>query len=112
MTYRGKRVRALRTGDPDDVALLAAVARGEFTTAGFRNRDVRPLLHSGSANASPEETRRIAARVGRPLRLLRAHGLIQKVPKSHRYLLTPRGNQLTATLSAARNATIKQLMAG
>jgi len=34
-----------------------------------------------------------------------------KVPKSHRYVLTARGNQLTAAISAARNATIKQLMA-
>lgn len=110
-THRGKRVRALRTGDPDDVALLAAVSRGEFTTAGFRNRDIRLLLHADSPEASPKEIRRISARVGRQLRLLRAHGIIQKVPKSHRYLPTPRGNQLTAALSAARNATIKQLMA-
>lgn len=110
-TYREKRVRALRTGDPADVALLAAVSRGEFATAGFRNRDIRLLLHPDSAEATPDEVRRIAARVGRQLRLLRAHGLIRKVPKSHRYVLTPRGNQLTAAISAARNATIKQLMA-
>jgi hypothetical protein len=110
-TYRGKRVRALRTGDPNDIALLAAVARGEFATAGFRNRDIRLLLHPETAAARPEEVRRVADRVGRLLRLLRAHGVIRKVPKSHRYLLTPRGNQLTAALSAARNATIKQLMA-
>ena len=110
-TYRGKRVRAIRTGDPADVALLASVARGEFATAGFRNRNIRLLLHPGSATAAPREVRRIAARVGRQLRLLRAHGLIRKVPKSHRYILTARGNQLTAAISAARNATIKQLMA-
>jgi len=110
-TYRDKRVRALRTGDPDDVALLAAVARGEFTTAGFRNRDIRRLLHAGSDDAEPADLRRLSARVGRQLRLLRAHGLIQKVQKSHRYVLTARGAQLTGALSAARNATIKQLMA-
>jgi len=110
-TYRNKRVRALRTGDPADVELLASVARGEFATAGFRNRNIRLLLHPDSAHASKDEVRRISARVGRQLRLLRAHGLIRKVPKSHRYLLTPRGNQLAAAISAARNATIKQLMA-
>jgi hypothetical protein len=110
-TYREKRVRALRTGDPADVALLAAVSRGEFATAGFRNRDIRLLLHPDSARATPDEVRRIAARVGRQLRLLRAHGLIRKVQKSHRYILTARGNQLTAAISAARNATIKQLLA-
>jgi len=109
--YREKRVRALRTGDPADVALLAAVSRGEFAAAGFRNRDIRSILYADSANASPGDVRRIAARVGRQLRMLRAHGLIRKVPKSHRYMLTPRGNQLTAAISAARKATIKQLMA-
>lgn len=110
-TYRDKRVRALRTGDPDDVALLSAVAHGEFTTAGFRNRDIRRLLHPDSMDATPDDVRRISARVGRQLRILRAHGIIRKVPKSHRYVLTARGHQLTSAISAARNATIKQLLA-
>lgn len=39
--WRGKRVRALRTGDPADVALLAAVSRGEFAIGGCRNREGR-----------------------------------------------------------------------
>lgn len=109
-TWREKRVRALRTGDPGDIALLAAVSRGEFATAGFRNRDIRLALHPESARADPANMRRLAARVGRQLRMLRAHGIIRKVQKSHRYTLTPKGNQLTAALSAARNATLKQLL--
>ena len=106
----GKRVRALRTGDPADVALLAAVARGEFATAGFRNRDIRLRLHPETANVDPADSRRVAARIGRQLRLLRAHGLIQKIPKTHRYKLTPKGHALTAALTAARSATLKQLL--
>jgi len=43
----------LRIGDPDDLALLAAVARGEFATAGFRNRDLRPLLCSARGSPRP-----------------------------------------------------------
>jgi hypothetical protein len=111
-TWREKRVRAVRTGDPDDVALLTAISRGEFATSGFRNRDIRLALHPTSATADPTDARRLAARVGRQLRMLRAHGLIRKVPNSHRYTLTPKGNQLTAALSAARNATLKQLLRG
>lgn len=110
-TWNEACVRGIRTGDPGDIAILAAVSRGEFATAGFRNRDIRLLLHPESVTAEPAEARRIAARVGRQLRMLRAHGIIRKVPKSHRYTLTPRGNQLTAAISAARNATIKQLLA-
>jgi len=108
--YRGRRVRALRTGDPEDVAFLAAISRGEFATAGFRNRDIRLHLHPETATAEPDERRRVAARVGRRLRILRAHGLIKKIPKSHRYRLTSKGHLLTAAVSATRNATVKQIL--
>lgn len=108
--YHGRRARALRTGDPEDVALLEAVSRGEFTTAGFRNRDLRLLLHPETVDAEPVERRRVAARISRRLRLLRAHGLIKKIPRSHRYRLTSKGQQLTAALTAARKATVKQLL--
>ncbi|MEK7838808.1 MAG: hypothetical protein AAB328_12600 [candidate division NC10 bacterium] len=108
---RGRRVRALRLADRDDVALLEAIARGEFATSGFRNRDIRRLLHPSATNATPREVRRLAAKTSRRLRLLRAHGVISKVPKTHRYRLTARGHLLTAALFATRAANIKQLVA-
>lgn len=107
----GRRFRPLRIGDPRDLELLEIIARGEFATAGFRNRDIRRLLHPGSDSFSPKERRRLAARVSRQLRLLRAHGLIKKVQKSHRYQLSPRGNLLTAALRATRDANIRALLA-
>jgi hypothetical protein len=108
-TYRGRRVRALRIGQTEDVQLLGAVSRGEFATAGFRNRDLRALLYSGAAGTK-EQQRRLAAKVGRQLRLLRAHGLVLKVQKSHLYRLTDKGRVLAAALFAARTASIKQLL--
>ena len=105
---KGKRLRALRIGDADDIALLKAVARGEFAINGFRNRDVRAVLHPRARTTSL--TRRQAAAVGRRLRLLRAHGVIRKVPKSHLYRLTEKGTKLAAALFAARDATLKQLL--
>jgi len=39
-TWKGKRVRALNPYGPEDLALLKAVARGEFNLNGFRNRDL------------------------------------------------------------------------
>ncbi len=87
-----------------------AISRGEFATNGFRNRDVRRLLEPASLQASQRDQRRASARVSRKLRLLRAHGLIHKVPKSHRYRLSHRGQLLSAALSAARGASIKQLL--
>lgn len=109
-TYHGRRLRALRVGDPCDLALLHAISRGEFATAGFRNRDLRHLLHP-SSRLSPPEIRRLSAKVTRQLRLLRAHGIIRKIPTTHRYRPTSQGRLLAAALAAAREASIKQLLA-
>lgn len=109
--YRGRRVRALRIGDAQDLALLAAISRGEFATSGLRNRDLRTLLYPTSRKQTDQEVRRLSGRVSRLLRMLRAHGVLRKMPKSHRYCVTPRGRLLTAALFAVRTASIKQLLA-
>lgn len=104
----GKRVRALQPWSPGDAELLAAINRPEFALNGFRNRDLRTLLYPREA-ASPEESRRLSARVSRQLRLLRAHGLIQKVLHTHRYQLTTGGRTILTSLQAASRATAEQL---
>lgn len=110
VTDQGRRIRALRLGDPNDIALLEAVARGEFAISGFRNRDIRRQLHPAALTDSPLEQRRLAAKITRQLRILRAHGLIQKIPKTTRYRLTTRGQTLIAAIFATRNADITQLL--
>jgi hypothetical protein len=106
--WNGKRVRAFQPWSPQDAGLLSAVNRPEFTLQGFRNRDLRPLLF-GSGEVSPEEARRQSAKVTRQLRMLRAHGLILKVPHTHRYQLTARGRTILTALQAARQANAEQL---
>jgi hypothetical protein len=106
--WQGQRVRALNPLAAADAALLAAVYRGEFTLNGFRNRDLRPLLFGAQAVA-PHEARRQSAAVTRKLRLLRAHGLIHKVPKTHRYQISARGRTIIATVMAARQANAAKL---
>jgi hypothetical protein len=110
VVHGGRRVRALRLSDRDDIALLEAISHGEFATAGFRNRDIRSLLHPAARNASCREHRRLSANTSRRLRLLRAHGIIRKLPKTHRYRLTLRGQLLTAALFATRTANTNQLL--
>src|SRR5579863_8285244 len=56
----GKRVRALRPWASDDMALLEAVNRGEFTINGLRNRDLQALLFA-PAGSEKEKRRRSAA---------------------------------------------------
>ncbi len=103
-----RRFRALRLGDPADLALLEAISRGEFATAGLRNRDLRARLHPTPKTKADQ--RRLSSKVSRQLRLLRAHGIIRKIPKTHRYQVTERGRLLTAALRATRDASIKQLL--
>lgn len=106
--WKGRSVRALNPLAAEDAALLEAVSRGEFILQGFRNRDLRPLLF-GDAQ-SPTETRRQMAKVTRLVRLLRAHGLVHKVPKTHRYTVSPQGRERITALLAARAANTEQLM--
>ena len=107
-TYKGKRVRALRPWAELDLALFRAINRGEFCVNGFRNRDLQSLI-SDRAPDSPEEKRRRSARTSRLLRMLRAHHLIQKVPKTHRYLLTSRGRDVISAILCAQQITLEQL---
>jgi len=106
--YQGRRVRALRLFHTDDHQLLKAVNHGEFTINGLRNRDLQLLLYGPldpSSPLTPKEKRRRSAAVSRKLRILRGHGLIQKVPKTHRYQLTSHGRlAITAILTMDRTS--------
>jgi hypothetical protein len=101
-------VRALNPLAAGDAALLEAVSRHEFLINGLRNRDLRGLLFRGPAADTAEERRRSAA-VTRQLRLLRGHGLIHKVPKTHRYVVSEVGRRALTALLAARGASVEEL---
>jgi hypothetical protein len=106
--WKGRRVRALQPLSPDDNRLLVAVNRGEFTINGFRNRDLRALLY-GAAEVAAVELKRQGARTTRQIRMLRAHGLIRKISKTHRYTLTSEGRLTINALLAAQQASPQQL---
>jgi hypothetical protein len=105
----GRRYRALNPFEPADAHLLEVVNRGDWTIKGFRNRDLRPLLY-GVARTKQDQ-RRQAVRVTRRLALLHAHGLIAKVSRTHRWMVTPKGRRILSALLAARRATTEQLIA-
>jgi hypothetical protein len=110
VAWQGQRARALNPLAGADAGLLAAVNRGEFAINGFRNRDLRGLLFPKPAQDDADERRRSAA-ITRKLRLLRAHGLIHKIPKTHRYQLSPHGRDAINALLAARQASTAKLAA-
>lgn len=105
--WQGQRVRALRPWG-EDQALLAVIARGEFALNGFRNRELQAHLFK-TAPGDLRERRRRSAQITRRLRQLRAHGLIKKVSRTHRYVLTQKGRTLVVALSAATQASVQQL---
>ena len=108
--WKGRSVRALNPLAPADVELLEAVSRGEFMLNGFRNRDLRALLFADAPPPTRKEDKKQAAKVTRLLRLLRAHGVIAKVPKTHRYQVTAEGRRRVTALLAARHANTEKLL--
>jgi hypothetical protein len=110
VSKQGKRARALNPLAAEDGRLLEAVNRGEFAINGFRNRDLRGLLFPNQPTDEAEQ-RWQSATITRKLRLLRAHGLIHKIPKTHRYQLCPHGRHVINALLIARHASIAKLAA-
>jgi hypothetical protein len=86
ITNTGARVAGLRLGDRRAHALLQAVLVFRLHTNGFANRDLRALL-TGLLGADTIT----AGQMSYDLRRLRVHGLIIRIPHSHRYRLTETG---------------------
>jgi hypothetical protein len=88
ITADGARIAGLRLGDRRAHALLQALLVFRLLPNGFLNRDLRCLL-AGLLGRGPAEIS--AAQISYDLRRLRAHGLIARVPRSHRYRVTDTG---------------------
>lgn len=106
----GRRVRGLNLLDGPDAAVIEVIGRPEYVVNGVRNRDVVAGLYA-TRTTDPAERRRRSARVTRLLRLLRAHGLIHKVPRTHLYRVSDHGRVVITAVLAARNAATERLVA-
>lgn len=104
----GKNHRALNPWNGEDFQTLQFLARGEQQLNGFVNKQLREALYGKSGTA--EERKKQSGQTTRRIRLLRAHGLIRKVPGSNRYQLTTKGRKVSAAILAASSADTEQLM--
>jgi hypothetical protein len=102
-----RKARALNPLTGADGKLLRALAQGALLLQGIRNRAVRLALYGQTGNDT--ERRRQAAAVTRQLALLRAHGLIVRVPSTHRYHLSASGRRIVTALVAAHASDINRL---
>lgn len=78
-----------------DQRLFETLARGEFTIAGFRNKDLRTHL--------PGTT---TAKLSRCLKRLRLHGIIKQVPRTFKYYMTDLGRRIVIGALALKEMTI------
>jgi DNA-binding HxlR family transcriptional regulator len=88
VTVGEQRAAALRFADPRVQGLLHVLLLFLLVQGTFRNKDLRehiaPLLGMQPSQLSP-------GRLTYDLRRLRLHGLIERIPKTHRYRITAKG---------------------
>jgi len=104
---KGKRYRGIKLFAKEEMQLLEAVGSGDFLTSGFRNGDLSERLYGRSPN--DEERLRRSNRIAYRLRLLRAHGLIHKIPKQNRYHISTKGRNVITALLQLQSSNLKQL---
>jgi len=101
---QGQRVAGLRFSDIRVQALLMAIVCFLFLPRGFSNRDLRehlaPLLGVHLSVMTQ-------GKMSYDLRRLRLHGLIERIPKTHRYRLTPFGRRAALFLSRIYNRALR-----
>lgn len=105
--WKARRLRALRPF-AEDRELLAAVNDGDFMIHGLRNRDLQRRLYPTPAD-SPREQRRRSAAISRKLRMLRAHGILHKIPHTHRYQVAPEARTILVAILTSARTTLHQI---
>ena len=105
----GRQYRALRPISPEDSQKLLLLQDGRFAIDGVRNRD----LQTDWPDPAPDDPdgKRTAGRITRWLRLVTAHGLLSKVPRTQCYRLTIKGQEVITAAIRLRNADLQKLVA-
>jgi hypothetical protein len=106
----GRPYRALRPITSEEAAWFRILLSGAFRIQGFRNPQVRRLLFP-AAEGTVTDRQRASSRVTRLFRLLRAHGLIQKVSGRRYYRVSDKGTQVMTTALQIRETNAALLSA-
>ena len=103
-TINGQHAAGLRFGDPRAQALLAVLLIFRLHPHGFTNADLRNHL-TRMLGADPRCWP--AGRATYDLRRLRLHGLIERIPHTHRYRVTETGLHQAMFLTRVHNRLIR-----
>ncbi len=99
-----QRASALPFDSARTQALLSALVVFHLLPHGFRNTDLRALL---APLLGLDPSLMTQGRMSYDLRRLRLHGLIERLPGTHRYTVTHRGFQLAVFLTRVHNRLIR-----
>jgi hypothetical protein len=88
-TPAGTRIPGLRFTDERVQALLSALCAFRLLPNGFTNRDLRTHLAPLPGRRYEDMT---SGQITYDLRRLRVHGLIERIPRTHRYQITGSGH--------------------
>ena len=104
----GQRASALRFGDARVQALFSVLVLFSLQPRGFTNQEVRVLLAQllGSDPANYP-----VGRMTHDLRRLRLHNIIERIPHSHRYQLTPSGLRIALFFSRTYSRLLRPQLA-
>ena len=104
----GQRASALRFGDPRVQGLFGALLRFNLLPNGFRNRDLREAV-AALAGLAPDQYS--ASRMTYDLRRLRLRGIIQRIPKTHRYRITSQGLRIALAYQRSYARVLRPVLA-
>jgi hypothetical protein len=100
----GQRASGLRFADTAVQALLSVLLMFRLLPRGFSNRDLRdhwaPLLGKAPDDMTPGQ-------MGYHLRRLRLHGMIERIPGTHRYRLTRQGGRAALFCTRTYNRLLR-----
>jgi hypothetical protein len=99
-----QRASALKFGDPVVFALFSVLVLFRLLPCGFRSRDLRAHV---AALLGDDPSQWTQGRLTYQLRRLRLHGLIERAPGSHRYVVTERGYRVALWLSRCQARVLR-----
>jgi len=104
----GQRASALRFEDPRVQMVLACLMMFRFLAHGFANKDLRALL---APLLGMDPALMTQGRMTYHLRRLRLHGLIERIPHTHRYRVTEFGFRTAFVFSRTYARVLRPVLA-
>jgi hypothetical protein len=104
----GQRASALRFEDPRVQVVLSCLVMFRFLAHGFANKDLRALL---APLLGIDPALMTQGRMTYQLRRLRLHGLIERIPHTHRYRVTELGFRTAFVFSRTYARVLRPILA-